>query len=469
MIIKRFFILFLFLSVECFAENFSQTVLPGYILPTNKQGIADRNYNLLNETRYKVFEKELNFGIQKYNFFWRDAEDKVFSSREPLKCPVGYSLFPQSKKVKQLLGTKKYHCYKDIFVNKWEKRFKKNTKHHIQQALVLWTAPNMYVDSGCEGFYFKLQKRHLISGCYPMPEYYDDYEDWIRFTAYRFGKYIDHYIVWNEIDSTNWADTSTIKYSKEAMKKDLKFHMNRSFNIYTTILKKTIKIIDDIDKKCMGFNEECKNFIYVSLTRDWYSRVPKAHQNKKTGAIHIRWRNMNLLDHIWRELGLNYNWSIAVHPYGDVYEKSTNSLRFSTLDELSNYQKTQIDFHKSKKRSWLSYPQSRLFASEQNTGHKIEAENWKRKAKYICESYDVAQRMPEIIAITHNHFQDNIHHKNPKPTKHTMLPSSVKTDLSDAYRYETFQAYQSTALHRWGKKNEHYCCKQYKLGCAVEK
>jgi len=464
---KQILVLFLYLSVECFAGNSPQTELPGYILPTNKQGIADRNYNLLDEARYKVFEKELTFGIQKYNFYWRDAEDKVFSSSEPLICPVGYSLFPKSKKEKQLLGIKKYHCYKDTFVQKWKKKFRQNAKHHIQVALVLWTAPKMYIDSGCEGFYFKLQKRHLMGGCYPIPEYYDDYEDWIRFTAYNFGKYVDHYIMWNEIDSTNWADTSTSKYTKEAMKKDLKFHMYRSFNIYTTLLKKTIKAVEDIDKKCLNFKGECKNLIYISLTRDWYSRTLETHR-KKTDTIHIKWRNMNLLDHIWNKLGLKYDWAIAIHPYGNVYGKSEKALRFSTLSDLSTYQKAQIDSHKSKDRSWLSYPQSRLFASEQNAGDRVKANDWKRKAKFICESYDVALRMPELIAITHNHFQDNIHRKNPKPTKHTMLPSNVKADLSDAYRYETFQAYQSTALHTWGKKNEHYCCKKYMLGCVVE-
>ena len=461
---KQIFVFILYFTVTCVANSASQVELPGYILPKNKQGIADRNYNLLNEERYRVFEKELTFGIQKYNFYWRDAEDKVFSSNKPLTCPVGYSLFPQNKKEKQLIRIKKYHCYKNTFIQKWEKRFKQNAKHHIQLALVLWTAPRMYIDKGCEGFYSKLQKRHLMGGCYPAPDYYDDYEDWIRFIAFRFGKYVDHYIVWNEIDSTNWADTSTLKYSKVLMKKDLKFHMDRSFAIYTTLFKKTIKAIDDVDNQCLDFKGECKNFIYISLTRDWYSRKLKVYQNKKNRVVHIRWRNMNLLDHIWKELGLKYNWSIAVHPYGNVYEKNATSLRFSTLNQLSKYQRIQINAHKNNKRSWLSYPQSRLFASEQNAGHRIETEDWKRKAKYICESYDVAFRMPEIIAITHNHFQDNIQHKT---TRYTMLPTNISMNLKDAEKYETFQAYQSTALHIWGRTNEHYCCKKYRLGCAV--
>jgi len=140
-------------------------------------------------------------------------------------------------------------------------------------------------------------------------------------------------------------------------------------------------------------------------------------------------------------------------------------LSFSTLKDLSAYQKAQIDSRKAKNRSWLSYPQSILFASEQNAGHKIKANDWERKAKFICESYDIAIQMPELIAITHNHFQDNIHRKNKKPTKHTMLPSSVKEDLSDADKYKTFRAYLSTTPNVWGIKNDHYCCKVHHLGC----
>ena len=233
---------------------------------------------------------------------------------------------------------------------------------------------------------------------------------------------------------------------------------------YAELLKKTITAINELDMGCMDRQDECKNLVYVSLTGDWYSRNIGIHKTKK-GNIHISWRNMNLLDHLWRELGLVYGWAITVHPYGDVYSKRHNALTFSTLKDLSAYQKAQIDSRKTKGRSWLSYPQSRLFASEQNAGHKVKADDWKTKAKFICESYDVAMRMPELIAVTHNHFQDNIHSKNKKPTKYTMLPPSVKKDLSDAHKYETYQAYLSTTPNIWGKTDKHFCCKQHTLGC----
>lgn len=452
-------ILFLVITSSSFAlENQS------YNIPKNKQGIADRNYNLLLDERYSVLENNLSIGIQKYNYYWKNAENKIASSSKPLSCPKGYTLFPKSDKQKKLLNMTNYHCYKKKFITEWGKRFKQNKKHHIQIAVVLWTAPKQYRDKGCEGFYFPLQHRYIMGGCYPAANHYDDYEDWIRFTAYHFGDYIDHYIVWNEVDSTNWADTSNSLYSKKDMITDMKYHMKRSFDIYTTLLKRTINAVEALDHSCMNVKGNCKNLIYVSLTRDWYSRIPTYHKNAK-GAIHIRWRNMNLLDYLWKELGLKYDWSIAVHPYGNVYDKLENGLTFSTLKDLSAYQKAQIDSRKDKNRSWLSYTQSKLFASEQNAGHKVKPNDWKRKAKFICQSYDVALQMPELIAITDNHFQDNIHRKNKEPTKYTMLPASVKADLSDANRYETFQAYLSTTPDVWGKKDDHYCCKNYKLGC----
>jgi len=73
--------------------------------------------------------------------------------------------------------------------------------------------------------------------------------------------------------------------------------------------------------------------------------------------------------------------------------------------------------------------------------------------------------MPEMIAMTHNHFQDNIQIKSKKPTKYAMLPASVEANLSNADEYETFQAYKSTNPYIWGKTNTHFCCKFYKLGC----
>jgi len=456
-------ILFVSFSISLYAiEN------PKYNFPKNKQGIADRNYGLLSDERYNVLENNLSIGIQKYNYYWKNAENAVPSSPKSLICPKAYALFPKNEKQKNLLNLKSYHCYKKKFINEWKTRFKQNKKYHIQVAVVLWTAPKQYRYKSCEGFDFPLQNRPIVGGCYPSINHYDDYEDWIRFTAYRFGKYIDHYIVWNEVDSTDWADTSNALYSKNDMTKDIKFHMKRSFDIYTELLKRTITAVEEIDHECMNIEGKCQNLIYVSLTRDWYSRVPRYHQDKR-GAMHIRWRNMNLLDHIWRDLGLEYNWSIAVHPYGNVYDKLENGLTFSTLKDLSDYQKDQIDSRKNKNRSWLSYPQSKLFASEQNAGHKIKADDWKRKAKFICESYDVAHQMPELIAITHNHFQDTIHRRNKKITKYTMLPATVKTDLSDAGKYETFRAYLSTTPQVWNKKDDHYCCKQLNIGCNSQK
>ncbi|MEA3492691.1 MAG: DUF4214 domain-containing protein [Campylobacterota bacterium] len=443
----------------------SQLDLPGYSLPTNKQGLSDRNYALLGDARYEVFENKLEFGIQKYNYYWYQAEDLSPSTPSPQACANGYTLFPEDENQKKLLGIHSYHCYKESFIKSKEKRFEQNTNHHMQVAVVLWTTPEFYRDPGCEGFCFPLQEKHLMEGCYPTASHYDDYEDWIRFTAYRFGKYIDHYIVWNEVDSTNWADSSTTRYTKEVMSKDIKFHMNRSFDIYANLLKRTINSVNSIDKTCLDYSGKCKNLVYVPIDRGWYSQDPIVNRYEdQDRSLRIRWQNMNLLDYIWERLGLKYTWSIAVHPYGRVYEDSSNSLRFSTLKDLSAYQKEQIDIRKSKHRSWLSYPQSRLFASEQNVN---DPNNYEAKAKFICESYDVSMQMPEIIAISHNHFQDYTKRDDDGSSYHHMLPSTVREDLSNADKYSTFRAYMSTATSVWNRDDDHYCCDNYGLGCKL--
>ncbi len=455
--------LILLMSMETFANNLNVNLL-NYNPPSNKQGISDRNNRVLSDKRYSVLRDKLSIGIQKYNYYWREAENSSISSKAPQVCKKGYLLFPKNKKQKKSLGFHNYHCYSKKFITNWKKRFRKNAEYDIQIAIVLWTAPEAYIDKGCEGFYFPLQKKRLKGGCYPTPQHYDDYEDWIRFTARVFGKYIDHYIVWNEVSSTNWADISTTKYPKKKIMKNLNFHMKRSFETYSTLLEKTITSVNQLDKKCLNHKGKCKNFIYLSLTHDWYSKKIKIRNDKKD-SIHIDWRNMNLLDYLWNKFALKYDWSLVVHPYGDVYSKNRHALRFSTLSDLSKYQKNQINSYSKKTRNWLSYPQSRLFASEQNVAGKVKANGWKEKAKYICESYDVSIKSPEIIAITHNHFQDNVINKKANPTIHTMLPAAVKKDLSDASKYETFQAYESTTPLTWNKKSNHYCCKKHNLGC----
>jgi hypothetical protein len=457
---KIFLISFFFILLK--AENISQNI--NYVLPNlpyNKQGIADRVFKSLDK-RYIIFTKDMGIDFQKFNFYWENVENILPSSPTQMICPKGYFLFPSNKKQKKLLKIHKYHCYKKAFVDNWQKIFNKNKQYGIIIAVVLWTTPSMYRDPGCKGFYFPLLRKYLKEGCYPTASHYDDYEDWIRFVSYHFGKYIDHYIVWNEVESTDWADTSTLKYPKKKMIKNLKFHMERSFSIYVELLKRTIKAVNEIDNKCMNIKGKCNNLVYVSLDRDWYSRKPVIYKDKKE-VIHIKWRNMNLLDYIWNKLGLNYNWSIAVHPYGDVYKKLKNGLTFSTLKDLSAYQKAHIESLKTDNRPWRAYPQSIIYASEQNAGKNIKADDWKRKAQFICESYDIAMRMPELIAITDNHFQDNTCYK--KATKYTMLPPTVKLDLSNADKYETFQAYLSTNPEVWGKRNDHYCCRVFRLGC----
>ncbi len=276
----KIIILLAFLVTSVLFSKNNTTVFE-YNLPKNKQGIADRNINALSDKRYSVFKNDLSVGIQKYNYYWRNAENSSVSSKKPQVCKKRYVLFPKNEKQKELLGISNYHCYNKGFINSWKKRFQQNTDYDIQVAVVLWTTPKMYQNKECEGFYFPLQKKHLTGGCYPAAKHYDDYEDWIRFTAYTFGKYIDHYIVWNEVSSTNWADSSTGKYTKDTMLKNLRFQMNRSFDIYSTLLEKTMISVNALDKQCLNYDGACKNLVYLSLTHDWYSKNIKIRSDKK--------------------------------------------------------------------------------------------------------------------------------------------------------------------------------------------
>ncbi len=446
------------------SEIESYLSLPGYPLPLHKEGISDRNNNTLRDERYRKLAEDIGVSIQKYNYYWMTFEESTASSDKPLNCPSGYTLFPSDSKQKESLGVRRYHCYKESTISGWQNRFSFNSKYGIDIAVVLWTTPEQYRAAGCEGFYFPLQNKFLKNGCYPTPQHYDDYEDWIRFTAWKFGRYIDHYIVWNEVDSTDWADPSDENHTKASMISDMDSAMKRSFQIYDELLKRTAESVSKLDRVCMGRAGDCHNFVYISMSWDWYSEKPFYWKDSKEG-YHIIFQNRNLLDYLWKNMGMDINWSIAVHPYGDAYNSSDTSLRFSTLKDLSLYQKKHIEKYKQSGKSWLNYTQSRLFASEQNAGPGLEAEDMRRKAKFICQTYDIAMRMPELVAVTHNHFQDSTNQESCTPGKFAMLPSCAGKDLEDAESYVTYQAYLSTSESRWGVSDEHYCCREFEVGC----
>jgi hypothetical protein len=424
-------------------------------VPNTKQGLSDRNYNLLSESRYKIFSNELNLGIQKYNMFWANFENSnQLSSLNEINCPSGYIQFPENEVERNKLGVKKYHCYKKNAYDSYKASFKVNLKHNIQLAVVLWTAPEKYRSPGCEGFDFSLQNRHLYLGCYPSPHHYDDYSDWIAFVASRFGKYIDHYIVWNEVDSMNWADVSSSQYSKSYLASHRSLAVKLMTNANNELMKRTITQVKKNDHYCnFKQNNSCSNLVYVSLTKNLNRDFINNPQSILIGGLTI-------LDSIWRNLGLSYNWSVAFHPYG--LNAVTN-----TTKSLASYQKENLILRGIHPRLTLAKHQSRILLSEQNHGNK----NLDNKAEYICQSQHQSISQPEIIGQTHNHFQrtvtnDRLQNESEVLDLHSMLPVGAGRDLQNRKNYVTYQAYLSTSKRYWGKRDNHFCCKNYNLGCS---
>lgn len=452
-------IIFCILILFSMSVGASPVLLGKFPLPSNKQGIADRNYDVRDGERYRKLTQDLGIGIQKFNFYWANAEDGVRSSILPVDCGVGYTQFPQNKDLLKKYGLSHYHCYKNQFVAQWQDILKNNASYGMQAALVLWTAPEQYLGNACRGVV--RGGRKTLFGCYPNRRSLDDYEDWVRFVALNFGAYVDHYIVWNEVEATDWAEVS-----------DTELNINRNrgrdtatlsgFDLYADLLKRTIRVVDSIDKTCIGFSGECKPMVYVSLDRDWYGNTPILTQDKK-GNQHIKWRNQNLMDYLWANIGMDLPWSVAIHPYGDAYSHDDKGLTFDTLVDFSAYQRSQIEQRVGKAKSWLDYPQSRIFASEQNVSHTLRIDEWHEKARFICQSYNIAEKLPQVIAITHNHFQGSI--ASEKNDGYSMLPWQVGRTLEQAKNYETYRAYVSTQPSNWGQNNLHYCCTEFGEGC----
>jgi hypothetical protein len=87
------------------------------------------------------------------------------------------------------------------------------------------------------------------------------------------------------------------------------------------------------------------------------------------------------------------------------------------------------------------------------------------RARNICFAHGLAASLPEVIAVTHNFFQDSKGGSEQGGQDYGLIAGNISGDLSDGTGYPTFDAYNATSPTVWGRSDANYCCEKWRVGC----
>ena len=430
----------------------------GFVGPTSRQGasegrmwMSDADY----DQRYARM-KSLGAGYREYNMYWNELENAgIPSSTTPVQCPAGQTLVPATEADRVALGFHRFRCFDQSRIAGWDNLLTRDQANGMQSAIIMFSAPAMYRHPNCQGFLFA--GNFMKDGCVPRDDAMDDFEDYANFAAARWnggalGK-ISHFIVWNENASADYFD-------------------------YTPYVSKTSVAADQVAKRIDKYADMFKR-VHAALMRHqrralmYVSTDIFMNPNAQTGHM----GNAALLEGLWTRLGVNYSWSVAVHPYGDV-DKTPKSGRvsFNNLEIVSQFQASHLTA--AGIADVASAPQYKLIASEQGwpittaagTAGALGREN---QARQMCLAHAKIQSMPNVVAVGHNYFHSSEAQENGaggtsvQGAFYGLIPFDIPNSLAGAEKTPTGRAFMSTMNPSlWNQSNDHFCCQLYKVGCA---
>lgn len=398
------------------------------------------------DARYKKLQ-EMGIGYRQYNYFWSGTESSPqLSSATPVACPEGHHLVPKDEAERTSLGYHKFHCYNTAQIANFDDALKRDAAAGFQSGVVIWSSPVGYRHPECAGMHWA--GGIMKDGCVPRDDAMDDFEDFVNFQASRynggaFGK-ISHFIVWNENGSEEWFDYSPTVPKGATSGAGVEKRIDK----YADMVKRAHAALARHQKKAL---------LYVSTDQLWEPGQAAGHMGTRV-----------LLDGLWARLGVDYSWSVAVHPYGNVYDGvKPNIYTFNNLDMVFNYQKAKLAERGVAEP--MTHPHAYMSATEQGWG--VDAGlNRDNQARNLCLAQDRVSRMPWLIMTTHNYF----HSHEPDEGTGTssqglyfgLIPYTIPNDLTGLENTPTGQAFFATGKDQWAKNNTNFCCTKWKVGCA---
>eukprot|EP00039_Didymoeca_costata_P012770 m.185654 g.185654 ORF g.185654 m.185654 type:complete len:591 (+) comp15579_c0_seq2:183-1955(+) len=445
-------------------------IVPGLPWPQGLQGHDDENYpmSLLSNSfptsdllqRYKVITS-MKPGIRRYNMFWSAMEQIHSSSTSNISCPEGTIKTPANEEDKDKRGYRKYHCYNKAELLNFDAVFALDAAAGAQNAAILYSAPPFYRHPNCTGFSFGKVKDK--DGCVPMPQYLDDYYDYVNMLAERWAtNNLKHFIVWNEVASAGWMDLSPDIPNRAGPNGS-----NPLTDAQTDYLVSRYAELMNLTAQAVSRHTDIA-MIWSSNDRLW----ERPHQ-REGDPLHIGVRP--LLDRLWPKIKTSFTWAMAVHPYdpgnpADVSEFMPGfhpqAYTFGSLSNVVDYQRKQVQAVGGlDPDSVEGKPFTLLYASEQGWPSPACC-NDRIRARNICYAHSLAKLLPEMVAVTHNFFQDSPDGSSQGGQDYGLIAGNITATLSNGTGYPTFDAYVSTSSPAFGTSNDHYCCETWSVGCS---
>lgn len=473
---------------------------PGQIsIQTNQADIASRYDHFAQRAGSNV--ASIGSQVKNYNIWWSGLEPVCtsgqtshcvpISSSSPLTCPVGFVMVPANSGEKQRLGFNKYHCYYSALIEEMDYYFKKDAEYGLKTTVVLYSAPTAY-QGPCIGGRWGADAAFKL-GCFPSETGMSDYQDYVNFLSSRYngqsglGK-IHHYIVWNENNWALWSDISGYpEYAAivAAAKSNVNYdwesaYVNLLVKKYANLFRKTQEVVKRHVSGVLMFVPIDNSLEPVAVpSRDKF--INRINDNSITLNIGGR----ELVEGLFRELGLGVSWAVAVHPYGDVVNApSPGHYNFTSLKGITDALKGKVrEILQAQNRgneNPLNFPQSYVMATEQGAElhgymssfdscpEPTRSQNPRRcQARWICLAHDIVNKNDQIIATTHNYFQtQRVGPEDQGGFILGLLPRESADSLSDLGNYETGKAMLATSPKVWGLNNTNYCCQNFQVGCS---
>ena len=218
--------------------------------------------------------------------------------------------------------------------------------------------------------------------------------------------------------------------------------------------------------------------IWTSNDRLWDRPKQQQGQPLHTGV-------KPFLDALWPKLAASGTsgvpWSLAVHPYdgGDprldqMTHTRPRAYTFATLSDVVQYQRAQVkNLTDLNPDTAAGKPFTLLYASEQGWNYNpkggpgCEGLDDALRARNICLAQNLSARVPEVVGVTHNFFQDSPGGSSQGGCDFGLIPGNISGTLDDAAASgsPTWGAYVATGPDSWGVSDAHYCCTEWRQGC----
>ncbi len=195
----------------------------------------------------------------------------------------------------------------------------------------------------------------------------------------------------------------------------------------------------------------------------WWS-VPPVLTSWNIGRAHIG--TENLLLGLWDKLGVDVDWSLALHVYGDADAKEFNmenkvvrAYTWRTVNEVAAWQLEHLKIALDKSSSSYTVetaPHRFLACTEQ--GQQASQYPDTERAKWLCQAANYTAGVKDVLFYSHNNFQSD-------GGDDFGFIKSVEADLSNAMTSITYQAMAAAKIGVWKVDSNNYCCVNWQLGC----